>query len=62
MEHPWFAKMNFKSLMEKKIKAPFIPKLNSKTDTQNFDVEFTSSSINEPEEKFVGQKFEGFES
>jgi hypothetical protein len=45
MQHPWFEKINFKSLLEKKIKAPFIPKLGSKTDTDNFSKEFTNCKI-----------------
>lgn len=36
MNHPWFSKINFKLLLQKKIKAPFVPKLGSKTDTSSF--------------------------
>lgn len=39
--HPWFKDFNFKDLEEKKVKAPFIPKLLDKHDVQNFDTEFT---------------------
>ncbi len=45
MSHPWFANLNFKMLLEKKLKAPFIPKLTSKTDTKNFSKEFTTCKI-----------------
>lgn len=37
--------MNWENLLIKKIKAPFIPKLSSEIDTTNFDVEFTSCSV-----------------
>lgn len=44
-DHPWFDKLNWESIQNKKIKAPFVPKLNSDIDTTNFDTEFTSCSI-----------------
>lgn len=50
MSHPWFANLNFKLLLEKKLKAPFIPKLTSKTDTKNFSKEFTTCKIDSLEE------------
>lgn len=43
--HPWFDGLNWDDLLAKKIKAPFIPVLNDKLDTQNFDQEFTSEEI-----------------
>lgn len=45
MSHPWFEKMNFKLLVEKKLKAPFVPKLGSKTDITNFSTEFTNCKV-----------------
>jgi hypothetical protein len=36
MNHPWFSKIDFKLLLEKKLKAPFVPTIGSKTDTRNF--------------------------
>jgi len=53
-EHPWFEKLNWDSLLHKKIKAPFMPKLNSDIDITNFDVEFTSCSIESINEKSPG--------
>lgn len=56
--------MNFKALLEKKVKAPFIPKLGSKTDTGNFNVEFTNCELNShedsPEDKDIVDKFKDF--
>lgn len=64
MNHPWFQKINFKSLVEKKIKAPFVPKLGSKTDTNNFSTEFTSCKVDSyedsPIDKAIEDKFKDF--
>lgn len=38
MEHPWFQRLNWDSLLTHKIRAPFIPRLNSDIDITNFDV------------------------
>lgn len=35
--HPWFEDLNIKHLLEKKLKAPYIPKVTSDTDLKNFD-------------------------
>jgi hypothetical protein len=43
--HPWFEKLNWEAVFKKMIKAPFIPKLSSDIDITNFDVEFTSCSV-----------------
>lgn len=47
------------------MKAPFVPKLGSKTDTNNFNVEFTSCKVDSYEEspvdKNMEDKFRGFE-
>lgn len=48
--HPWFEKFNFGTLVQKKMKAPFVPVVNSEKDTGNFDYEFTSSEIHSYEE------------
>ena len=44
-EHPWFAELNWESLLLRKIKPPFMPKLASDIDTRNFGNEFTSCSV-----------------
>mmetsp|Transcript_52328 Transcript_52328/g.126549 ORF Transcript_52328/g.126549 Transcript_52328/m.126549 type:complete len:176 (-) Transcript_52328:1345-1872(-) len=36
-EHPWFTTLDFKKLNEKKLKAPWIPKISNPLDARNFD-------------------------
>ena len=43
--HPFFAKIDFNAIEQKKIKAPFIPELANDTDVQNFDEEFTNEEV-----------------
>jgi serine/threonine protein kinase SCH9 len=42
---PFFADIDWKALSKKLITHPFKPKLNSETDTSNFDPELTNASI-----------------
>lgn len=35
--HPWFADLDIKKLLEKKIEPPYVPKVTSPTDLKNFD-------------------------
>ena len=49
--------------MQRKIKAPFVPVLKSKDDTDNFDVEFTTCPVESYEESpgiIDKEKFKGF--
>jgi hypothetical protein len=41
MEHPYFKPVNFDDIYHKRVPPPFIPTLQSATDTSNFDQEFT---------------------
>jgi serum/glucocorticoid-regulated kinase 2 len=63
-EHPWFEKVNFEALFNKKIKAPCAPILKSSSDTANFGVEFTSCPVHSYEESPAGtienDKFKDF--
>jgi len=43
--HPFFAKVDFDMILQKKVKAPFIPDLNNDVDVQYFDEEFTSENL-----------------
>ena len=43
--HPFFAKINFNDVEQKKLKAPFIPEIESDKDVSNFDEEFTSEEV-----------------
>jgi protein-serine/threonine kinase len=66
--HPFFASINWDSILEKKIKPPFTPKLRSDTDTKYIDPEFTSckqmdsyhagESLNDNENPFVGFSYD----
>jgi len=39
--HPFFRSVDWQAIFEKKVPPPFIPSINSRTDTSNFDEEFT---------------------
>jgi hypothetical protein len=41
MAHPYFRPVNFDDIYHKRVPPPFIPQLQSATDTSNFDQEFT---------------------
>jgi len=45
--HPFFSSIDWDSILAKKIKPPFTPKLKSPTDTRYIDQEFTNLSIKE---------------
>lgn len=36
-KHPWFEGFDWNALLEKKLKAPFVPKIKNETDISNFD-------------------------
>ena len=66
--HPFFSSINWDSILEKKIKPPFTPKLRSETDTRYIDPEFTSltamdsyhagESLGDNENPFVGFSYD----
>ena len=43
--HPWFEGINWQALIDKKLKAPFIPLVKSNSDVSNFDPEFTQCDV-----------------
>ena len=45
--HPFFSTINFDSILAKKIKQPFIPKLRSPTETKYFERDITDLSLKE---------------
>jgi serine/threonine protein kinase len=45
--HPFFSSIDWDSILNKKIKPPFTPKLKSPDDTKYIDKDFTSLSIKE---------------
>jgi serine/threonine protein kinase len=65
---PFFSSINWDSILAKKIKPPFTPKLRSETDTRYIDPDFTSlaptdsyhagESLNDNENPFVGFSYD----
>ena len=47
LEHPFFKSVNEQDLLEKKIPAPFIPKIKDVKDIGNFDPEVTGQGLEE---------------
>ena len=45
--HPFFSSIDFESILAKKIKQPFIPRLNSLTETKYFERDITDLSLKE---------------
>ncbi|EKE41765.1 hypothetical protein ENUP19_0051G0012 [Entamoeba nuttalli] len=43
--HPWFNGFNFDDLYKKKLTPPYVPKIQSQTDTSNFDEEITQEEV-----------------
>lgn len=68
LSHPWFEDLEVDKLLDKKMPAPFKPKMEGKTDLRNFDPELTSQTLHEsivPPESIAAIKdkeeaFEGF--
>ncbi|KAG2180623.1 hypothetical protein INT44_003630 [Umbelopsis vinacea] len=64
--HPFFASMDWRKLMAKKVQPPFKPSVESAYDTSNFDEEFTSelpqdSVVDESQiSKTLQEQFAGF--
>ena len=66
--HPFFASINWESILAKKIKPPFTPKLRSETDTKYIDPEFTSDppkdsynageSLNDNDNPYIGFSYD----
>ncbi|KAL7637343.1 UNVERIFIED_CONTAM: hypothetical protein RMT77_012069 [Armadillidium vulgare] len=45
MAHPFFDRVNWKAIEEKKVTPPFKPQVTSETDVSYFDIEFTSKPV-----------------
>lgn len=45
MDHPFFEKINWQDLYDRKVPAPFVPVVSSDTDVRNFDREFTAEPV-----------------
>jgi len=65
-DHVFFASIDWKKLIQKKVQPPFKPSVESAIDTSNFDVEFTSetpldSLVNDSHlSETIQQQFAGF--
>ncbi len=63
-KHSWFAGVDWDMIMQKQIKPPFKPKLQSATDVRYIDETFTSQNLNNSPESLVdslkGGMWEGF--
>lgn len=44
MSHPWFAKINWSDLLQKKVKPPYKPFQNEKDWIKNFDPVYTKEA------------------
>ena len=44
-KHPFFANVDWELILQKKVPAPFVPKLSDDKDVQYFDEEFTSEDV-----------------
>ncbi|KAL2315749.1 AGC/PKC protein kinase Pck2 [Schizosaccharomyces pombe] len=65
MTHPFFSNINWDDIYHKRTQPPYIPSLNSPTDTKYFDEEFTRelpvlTPVNSILTKEMQQHFEGF--
>lgn len=63
--HPWFKDLDIEKLLKKKLPAPFVPKVESKTDLRNFDpdvvgAELTDSIIPAESIKIIENKEDAF--
>jgi citrate lyase beta subunit len=45
LDHPWFADLDMKALLDRKIDAPYLPKVTDPTDLANFDEEVTQQNL-----------------
>jgi len=50
--HPWFVNVNWKALISKEVKPPFIPVIKSPLDVGNFADEFIEEPIDSFQDKF----------
>jgi serine/threonine protein kinase len=59
--HAWFHGLDFDQLKDKKMTAPFVPKIKSQTDDSNFDQYDTDEGkANYPQENFPRDMFSEF--
>lgn len=66
LEHPWFKDLELSEVVNKKMKAPFVPQMEGKTDLRNFDPEvvgegLTESIVPAESKKLIANKDEAFQ-
>jgi len=59
-KHPWFQGLTWKTLEDKQLPAPYVPKIKSNTDDSNFDTYTDESKLNYPQEDFPKDMFAEF--
>lgn len=47
IKHPWFSNLDIGKLLKKQLPAPYVPKVDSKTDLRNFDPEVVQQELAE---------------
>lgn len=45
--HPWFKSLDIDKLLKKQVPAPYVPKVDGKTDLRNFDPEIIGQELAE---------------
>ena len=45
LSHPWFSDLDWSKLLERKLKAPFVPEVSGDKWLKNFDKEFTDEQV-----------------
>jgi len=66
IKHPWFKDLDIEKLLKKQLPAPYIPKVEGKTDLRNFDPEVVGAELTEsilpPESiKIIANKDDAFQ-
>lgn len=64
-DHAWFKGIDWKAVLDKKYRAPFIPILESEEDIKYFSSEITTESVNSVQSAYSesdkGGSFQGFD-
>jgi len=61
LSHPWFSSLDWSKLLERKLKAPFVPEVSGDTWLKNFDEEFTKEKVRDTVVKVDINLLKGFQ-
>ena len=61
LSHPWFADLDWSKLLERKLKAPFVPEITGDAWLKNFDEEFTKEKARDSAIKMDINLLKGFQ-